>query len=478
MVNCNPETVSTDYDTSDRLYFEPVTFEDVMNIVETEKPDGVIVQYGGQTPLKLAKALTEAGVPIIGTSADDIDRAEDREIFSALLNKLNLKQPVNGTAKSLKEAIDAADRIGYPVVVRPSYVLGGRGMEIVYDATSLAHYMIEAVSVSPEHPVLIDSYLDGAIEVDVDCISDGKKVIVAGVMEHIEEAGIHSGDSACCLPPHSLPERIISSIKDQTRQMALALNVVGLMNVQFAVKGDAIYVLEVNPRASRTVPFVSKATGVPFAKLGAKTMVGKSLKDLGLIKEIIPKHVSIKEAVFPFSKFPGSDVVLGPEMKSTGEVMGIASKFGAAFAKGQISAFNSIPLDGTIFLSVRNEDKEEILETARRLDKLGFKMVATKGTAQFLTERGLKVPSINKVREGSPHVVEAIMNGDIAGIINTPEGRGPNLDSRSIRLSALSTGTPYFTTASAAEAAVQAIEEMKKSGLEVRSLQEFHQELS
>ncbi|MDO8462204.1 MAG: carbamoyl-phosphate synthase large subunit, partial [Deltaproteobacteria bacterium] len=474
MVNCNPETVSTDYDTSDRLYFEPLTYEDVLNIIEKEKPFGVIVQLGGQTPLKLAISLAKAGVPIIGTSPKNIDRAENRELFSTMIRKLKLKQPENGTARSLEEAEKIACKIGFPVVVRPSYVLGGRAMEIVYDKESLRGYMERAVVASPEHPILVDKFLEAAIEIDVDSLSDGKNVVIAGVMEHIEEAGIHSGDSATCLPPHSLKPEMIDEIRRQTRLMALELSVIGLMNVQYAIKGGEIYVLEVNPRASRTVPFVSKATGIPFAKLAARVMAGSSLKKIGLTKERVPKHLSVKESVFPFSKFPGVDTILGPEMKSTGEVMGIDWTFGAAFAKSQLSAFNALPMQGQVFLSVRNEDKgNDILETARTFRDLQFGIIATLGTAQFLSANGIKALPINKVAEGSPHIVDALKNGKISLVINTPEGRKSALDSFSIRRTALVCNIPYFTTVAAAKAAAQAICELKRASLEVRPLQEY-----
>ncbi|MBI1908596.1 MAG: carbamoyl-phosphate synthase large subunit [Deltaproteobacteria bacterium] len=476
MVNCNPETVSTDYDTSDRLYFEPLTYEDVLNIIEKEKPKGVIVQFGGQTPLKLALSLAKAGVPIIGTSPENIDRAEDRGLFSQMLRKLKLRQPENGTAHSSEAAEVIANRIGYPVVVRPSYVLGGRAMRIVYDAETLRHYMKSAVTASSERPILIDKFLEAAIEVDVDCIADGRQVIIAGIMEHIEEAGIHSGDSAACLPPYSLKPELVEEIRRQTGLMAKELSVVGLMNVQFAVQGEMIYVLEVNPRASRTIPFVSKATGIPFAKLAAKVMAGKgNLKQLGFIKEVIPAHLSIKESVFPFNKFPGVDTLLGPEMKSTGEVMGINHSFGAAFAKSQLAAFNALPAKGKVFLSIRNSDKgESILQTARTFHKLNFAITATRGTAKFLKTNGIPSATMNKVKEGSPHIVDALKGGEIAMVINTVEGRESAEDSYSIRRTTLLCNIPYFTTTSAAHAASEAIRELKKTGLDVRSLQEYH----
>jgi carbamoyl-phosphate synthase large subunit len=415
MVNCNPETVSTDYDTSDRLYFEPLTLEDVLAIVETEKPEGVIVQYGGQTPLKLAVSLEKAGVPIIGTSPDAIDRAEDRERFQALLNKLNLKQPENGIARAFDEAEVIAERIGYPVVVRPSYVLGGRAMEIVYNVERLRDYMKYAVDASPEHPVLVDKFLQNAVEVDVDALSDGTTVVIGGIMQHIEEAGIHSGDSACTLPPFSLSQEIIDEIRRQTIELALELQVIGLMNIQFAIRAGVIYLLEVNPRASRTVPFVSKATGRPLAQIAARVMAGKSLKELGVSGDIIPEYVSVKEAVFPFVKFPGVDTLLGPEMKSTGEVMGIDYDFGNAYAKSQLGAGVKLPRSGKIFISVKDADKEKILEPTRKLVMAGFSIVATSGTAEYMNQHGIKAEQINKVKEGRPHCVDAIKSGPILG---------------------------------------------------------------
>ncbi len=476
MVNCNPETVSTDYDTSDRLYFEPLTIEDVLAILENEKPYGVIVQYGGQTPLKLAHAIQKAGFKILGTSPNSIDCAEDRKRFQKMLQKLKLRQPSNATVYSASQALKAAKKIGYPVVVRPSYVLGGRAMEIVYDDASLKRYMAEAVQVSGEHPILVDKFLESAIEIDVDCVSDGKTVIIGGVMEHIEEAGIHSGDSACCLPPHSLSGALLGEIKRQTVQMARELKVVGLMNVQFAVKGMEIYVLEVNPRASRTIPFVSKAIAKPLAKIGALAMVGKSLKSQGFTQEIIPSYLSVKEVVLPFSKFPGVDILLGPEMKSTGEVMGIAHEFGSAFAKAQIASSTFLPLKGEVFVSVNDPDKLAILDAARRLSQMGFHLVATSGTAEFLRKMGLKVRHINKVKEGSPHIVDDLKAGKIAMVINTPLGRTSTIDSYSIRRNALEYSVPYFTTTAAANAVSSAIGSLKEKALELYTLQEYHAE--
>ncbi|MEK6599317.1 MAG: carbamoyl-phosphate synthase large subunit, partial [Deltaproteobacteria bacterium] len=422
MVNCNPETVSTDYDTSDRLYFEPLTFEDVMAIIDREKPFGVIVQFGGQTPLKLAAPLEKAGVKILGTSPDSIDIAEDRERFDRLLAKLKLRKPESGMARSVEGAIEVAKSIGYPVMVRPSYVLGGRAMELVYAEESLKEYMTRAVQASPEHPVLIDKFLNNAVEVDVDCISDGADVVIGGIMEHIEEAGIHSGDSACSLPPYSLSPDVIEDIRRQTYALAKELKVIGLMNIQFAVKDNAVYILEVNPRASRTVPFVSKAIGRPLAKIAAKVMLGKTLKELGLTEEAAPKHISVKESVFPFIKFPGVDTILGPEMKSTGEVMGIDRDFGRAFAKAQIAAGAKLPLKGTVFISVKDDDKDEIIPAARKLESMGFKIIATSGTAQHLKSKGVNAEFVYKVVEGRPHIVDKIKSGEIAMVINTSFG--------------------------------------------------------
>ena len=477
MVNCNPETVSTDYDTSDRLYFEPLTFEDVMAIVEKEKPYGVIVQLGGQTPLKLSVGLEKAGVKVLGTSSDSIDRAEDRERFDALLEKLGLQRPHSGMARSIEEAVAKAGEIGYPVMVRPSYVLGGRAMEIVYDEMSLMDYMTRAVEASPEHPVLIDKFLANAIEVDVDCISDGKMVVIGGIMEHIEEAGVHSGDSACSIPPYSLAAPVLDGIREQTRRMAMELNVVGLMNVQFAVKGDEIYVIEVNPRASRTIPFVSKAIGKPLANLATKIMVGATLEELGFTEEVNPAYVSVKEAVFPFLKFPGVDTLLGPEMKSTGEVMGISSDFGGAFAKAQIAAGNRLPLSGTVFISIRDEDKEPVLPVAIELSSMGFNIIATSGTARFLKANGVPVESVHKVNEGRPHIVDRIKSREVDMVINTSFGAKSVADSYSIRRSSIDYGLPYFTTVAGARAAAHGIKAMKKGALGVKTLQDYHAQL-
>ncbi|HEX6980301.1 MAG TPA: carbamoyl-phosphate synthase large subunit [Alphaproteobacteria bacterium] len=476
MINCNPETVSTDYDTSDRLYFEPLTAEDVIEVIRREQTNGrvlgVIVQFGGQTPLKLAGALTAAGIPILGTSSDAIDLAEDRERFQGLLRKLGLKQPANGTAFSLEEAEKVAAGIGYPVLLRPSYVLGGRAMKIVHDAEALRSFMVEAVRVSGKNPVLIDSYLQDAIEVDVDALCDRETVHVAGIMEHIEEAGIHSGDSACSLPPYSLPPKIIDEIARQTGLLARTLNVVGLMNVQFAVKDGEVYILEVNPRASRTVPFVAKATGVPIAKIAARIMVGEKLASFDLANTRL-RHVAVKEAVFPFARFPGTDVILGPEMKSTGEVMGIDIDFGHAFAKAQLGSNSNLPLAGTVFVSVKDGDKPAIVEPVRRLLTMGFRVVATRGTAAFLCRAGLEVGVINKVLEGRPHVVDAMKNGEIHLVFNTTEGSQALADSFDIRQTALLGNIPYCTTVAGARATVEAIAALRAGSLEVAPLQSY-----
>jgi carbamoyl-phosphate synthase large subunit len=474
MINCNPETVSTDYDISDRLYFEPLTIEDVLNIVETEKPKGIIVQFGGQTPLNLAVPLEKEGVKILGTSPDSIDRAEDRKRFKELLHKLNLKQAESDTALSVEGAIHAAEIIGYPVMVRPSYVLGGRAMEIVYDSKSLQEYMKRAVKASPEHPVLVDKYLEDAIEVDVDAISDGRDVIIGGVMEHIEEAGIHSGDSACSLPPHSLKEDIVNEIKRQTKALAKELSVIGLMNVQFAVKNGDIYILEVNPRASRTIPFVGKATGIPLAKVAAKLMAGKTLKELGLTEDKHIRHIAVKEAVFPFDRFYGVDTILGPEMKSTGEVMGIDEDFGIAFGKSQISCGNRIPLSGKIFISLKDKDKPPSVPIVKKLLELGLSVIATRGTAMYLKDHGLDVEVINKVAEGRPHIVDLIKNKEINFVINTVSGAQAQKDSFSIRQSALQYRVPFTTTISGAIAVVNAIDMLKKKQVNIKSIQDYH----
>jgi carbamoyl-phosphate synthase large subunit len=474
MVNCNPETVSTDYDTSDRLYFEPLTEEDVLNIVDREQPMGVVVQFGGQTPLKLALPLERAGVPILGTTPDAIDRAEDRERFRDLLQRLDLKQPASGMARSVGEAVRVATALTYPVMVRPSYVLGGRAMQIVYDEADLLRYMETAVQASFNHPVLIDKYLEDAIEIDVDALSDGRTVVVAGIMQHIEEAGVHSGDSACSLPPYSLAPTLVEEIRRQSTALARELGVVGLMNAQFAVKNGDLYILEVNPRASRTVPFVSKAIGVPLAKLAMKVMVGRTLNDLGFTEAPVISHVTVKEAVFPFNKFAGVDVLLGPEMRSTGEVMGIDQDFGWAFAKSQAGAGVGLPSAGRVFISVKDKDKPAALEVARQLSRLGFAIEATHGTAGYLREHGVETSGINKVKEGRPHILDHIKNGEIAAVINTVGDRRSQVDSAAIRREALQRGLPYFTTMPAARAAAMAIEAMQRKPLAIKSLQEYH----
>ncbi len=473
MVNCNPETVSTDYDTSDRLYFEPLTLEDVLEIVDLEKPKGVIVQYGGQTPLKLAEDLEACGTSIIGTSPDSIDLAEDRERFQQMINKLGLKQPPNRTARNLEEGVRLAEDVGYPLVVRPSYVLGGRAMEIVHNEEDLRNYMQNAVKVSNDSPVLLDRFLDDAIEVDVDAICDGKAVLIGGIMQHIEQAGVHSGDSACSLPPYSLSEDVQNRMREQTRDMALALKVIGLMNVQFAVKDDDIYVLEVNPRASRTVPYVSKATGRPLAKIAARCMAGVSLEEQGVLEEIIPSFYSVKEAVFPFIKFPGVDPILGPEMKSTGEVMGIGKTFAEAFGKSQLAAGVEFPKQaGTAFLSVRGADQKALLDVAKLLNSLGFKLVATRGTARNINDAGLNCSTVNKVREGRPHIVDLLKNNQIDLIVNTTEGKKAIEDSFEIRREALQNKVTYTTTIAGAWALCQAM--MFDEEEQVYRLQNLH----
>jgi carbamoyl-phosphate synthase large subunit len=474
MVNSNPETVSTDYDISDKLYFEPLTHEDVRHIVLGENPRGLIVQFGGQTPLNLAKGLQQAGAPIIGTSPDSIDRAEDRERFQTLLQKLGLSQPENGTALTLAEARAAAERIGYPVVVRPSYVLGGRAMEIVYEPGALDAFMAKAVLVSPGHPILIDKFLEDAIEIDVDAIADGQRTLVCGIMEHIEEAGIHSGDSACVLPPYTLTPGQIRQIQEHTYALARELQVRGLMNIQYALKDGRLYVLEVNPRASRTIPFVSKATGVPWAKAATRVMLGQSLADQGLTQEIVPAHISVKEAVFPFLRFPGVDTLLGPEMKSTGEVMGLDRTFGLAFAKSQLAAGQNLPLRGSVFISVKDRDKPAILPVAQKMSQLGFNLLATRGTSAFLEKAGLPNQTVNKVREGRPHVVDRIKNGEIHLVFNTTIGARSVSESYSIRRTALIHNIPYYTTLAGARAAAEAIEALGQNKLTVRTIQEYH----
>jgi len=475
MVNSNPETVSTDYDTSDKLYFEPLTTEDVLHLVRQEQPEGVIVQFGGQTPLNISVPLAEAGVSILGTSPDSIDRAEDRERFQALLRKLGILQPENGIAVTPEQAVQVARAIGFPVVVRPSFVLGGRAMEIVYDEQDLLYYMTSAVDVSPGKPILIDRFLEDATEIDVDALSDGQDTLIGGIMEHIEEAGIHSGDSACVLPPMSLPPAVVDELKRHTCALARELGVVGLMNIQYAVKDGVVYVLEVNPRASRTVPFVSKATGVPLARLATRVIMGAALKDLGLMEEAAPAHVSCKESVFPFSRFPDVDTVLGPEMKSTGEVMGIDATFGRAFAKSQLAAGQRLPVEGRVFVSVRDSDKRDtLIRTARLLAGLGFEILATHGTSRFLEGHGIANTPVNKVREGRPHILDMIKNREIALVINTTSSKKAVSESSAIRRAALALDLPYTTTLAGAKATALAIEAMAQGDLTVKTIQEYH----
>ena len=475
MVNSNPETVSTDYDTSDKLYFEPLTREDVLNIVEREKPQGVIVQLGGQTPLNLAVGLEQAGVPIIGTSPDSIDRAEDRKRFSELVSKLGLRQPENGSAVEVSKALEIASGIGYPVLVRPSYVLGGRAMEIVYDDASLAHYMERAVWASPERPVLIDRFIEDAIEVDVDMVSDGRLSVIGGILEHIEEAGVHSGDAAMVLPPHTLPHWMMEEIRRYTRLLAEELHVVGLMNVQYAVKGKELYIIEVNPRASRTVPFVSKAIGVPLAKIAAKVMVGMTLKEIGFTEEVIPRHICVKESVLPFAKFPGVDIILGPEMKSTGEVMGIDTDFGRAYCKSQLGALQNVPVSGTVFISVKDKDKTQlVVSVAHQLKLLGFTIASTKGTADFLEANGIHADVVRRVSEGAPNLLDMINGGKVQLIINSPSGKGPRQDEVSIRSIAISRGVPVVTTMPGADAYAQGIRAFIRGELGVKTIQSYH----
>ena len=477
MVNSNPETVSTDYDTSDKLYFEPLTLEDVLEIVQREEPIGVIVQLGGQTPLKLTRPLEAAGVKILGTSPDAIDIAEDRRRFEKIVRELNLTQPPNGTATSVEEAIEAAERIGYPVLVRPSYVLGGRAMQIVYDNDSLRDYFATAARVSEDRPVLIDHFLEDAFEADVDALSDGSDVVIGGIMQHIEDAGIHSGDSACVLPPYLVGEQAMETMREQTIALAKALGVIGLINVQYAIKGGVVYVLEVNPRASRTIPFVSKAIGVPLASLAARVMLGETLRQVGLTEEVVPTYVSVKEAVFPFNKFPGTDPVLGPEMRSTGEVMGISESFGWAFAKAQLAAQNGLPLEGCILITVNDHDKPTVTPIARRFQELGFKLLATTGTARYLKARGIVVRSVFKVHEGRPNCLDNVVNGDVQLLINTPLGKHSQVDDYILREAALRNKIAYTTTMSAASAACDAILALRSRKPSVKSLQEWQQEL-
>jgi len=476
MVNCNPETVSTDYDTSDRLYFESLTFEDVMEVIDKEQPNGVIVQYGGQTPLKLARELEAAGAPIIGTTPDSIDLAEDRERFQKLVESLGLKQPPNSTARSKSEALELSSGVGFPLVVRPSYVLGGRAMEIVHNKEDLAVYMDAAINVSNDSPVLLDRFLDMATEVDVDCVSDGQRVLIGGVMEHIEQAGVHSGDSGCSLPPFSLSDEVQQEMIAQVIKLAKGLNVVGLMNTQFAIQNDVVYLLEVNPRASRTIPFVSKAIGVPLAKIGARVMVGESLAKQGFVNQRIPEYYSVKESVFPFLRFSGADPILGPEMKSTGEVMGVGRSFGEAYAKAQLASGVILPTQGTVLLSVRDADKDGAVELAKILTEHGFNIVATHGTAQKLQEAGVSCRRVNKVREGQPHIVDMIKNGEIDLIVNTTEGKQAIMESHSIRAEAVRRSVTYYTTLGAAVATCTAIEHLENA--EVNRLQDLHKEVA
>src|SRR5262245_33618114 len=476
MVNCNPETVSTDYDTSDRLYFEPLTLEDVRNIVERERPRGVIVQFGGQTPLKLVVPLEKAGVPILGTPPDAIDRAEDRQRFAQLLANRGLAQAPGGTARSYDEAARIASGVGYPVLVRPSYVLGGRAMQIVYDEEDLQRYMSEAVRVSPEHPILVDKFLEDALEIDVDALADGERVVVGGVMEHVEKAGVHSGDSACALPPYSLGDDQVARIEAQTRALARELGVIGLLNIQFAIKNEQVLVLEVNPRASRTVPFVSKAIGVPLAKLATRVMLGATLRELGCAEERAVRHIAIKEAVFPFVKFPSVDTVLGPEMKSTGEVMGVDRDFRKAYVKSQLAAGSPLPTTGKVFLSVKNRDKRAVLQVAKRLAEMGFTLVATAGTAKLLARQGMTVETIHKVADGyRPNIVDLMKRGEIALVFNTPEDGRARQDSSIIRRTAVTQNIPYYTTVDGAQAAIGGVEALLKGLISVQSLQEYHE---
>ena len=475
MVNCNPETVSTDYDISDRLYFEPLTFEDVMAIAERERPVGVIVQFGGQTPLKLAVPLAQAGVPILGTTPDAIDRAEDRERFNVMVAKLGLKQPDGVLARGLDDAVAGASKVGYPVLIRPSYVLGGRAMEVIPNEEELRRYVTQALQASERHPLLIDRYLQGAIEVDVDAISDGETVVVGGIMEHVEHAGIHSGDSACAIPPTTLSAALQKELIRQTKMLARELGVIGLINIQYAIYGGEVYILEVNPRASRTIPFVSKAIGVPLAKYAALVMAGQKLSAIGFTTERVPAHVAVKESVFPFGRFPGVDTILGPEMKSTGEVMGIDTTFAMAFAKASLAASSNLPDSGLVFISVRDDDKPQLAPIARGLVAMGFDLIATRGTASHIRNLGLQCEDVNKVLEGSPHIVDAMKEGRVAMVVNTPDASGTK-DSFSIRRTALELRLPYFTTMAGAKAAVEGIHALKHEKFEVRALQDYHQE--
>ncbi len=474
MVNCNPETVSTDYDTSDKLYFEPLTLEDVLEIIRKENPLGVIVQFGGQTPLNLSVPLRECGVNILGTSAESIDIAEDRKKFKQLLDKLGLLQPESGTTFDFDGAKELARKIGYPVLVRPSYVLGGRGMEIVYDESTLERYIVEAAAVSGEHPILVDKFLEDAIEVDVDMIGDREDFVIGGIMEHIEEAGIHSGDSAMVLPTYTLSQDMLNRIREASCKMARELKLLGLMNIQYAIKDEKLYVLEVNPRASRTVPFVSKVIGVPLAKLATKIMIGKKIKELGFTKEISVKHVAVKESVFPFNRFSGVDVILGPEMKSTGEVMGIDKDFGSAFLKSQLAAGQRLPVKGNVFLSVRDKDKRAVVLVAKKLKDLGFNLYATSGTAEALKKNGMPVKVLPKINEGRPNILDLMKDGKIQLVINTPSGRIPRRDEVDIRSHVVLYNIAYTTTISGAQATVNGIETLIKKKINVKSIQEYH----
>jgi carbamoyl-phosphate synthase large subunit len=474
MVNSNPETVSTDYDTSDKLYFEPLTFEDVMNIVDKEKPDGVIVQFGGQTPLNLARKLEKSGAPIIGTSVASIERAENRDEFSQLVKKLQINQPACGSARSEKEAIIIAEKIGFPILVRPSYVLGGRAMKIVYDHNSLKEFMEEAIDVSPEHPVLIDKFLEDAVEVDVDAVSDGKNTIIGGIMEHVEEAGVHSGDSACVLPPYNLDEQLINKIREDTYAISKELGVKGLINIQFAIKDNKIFVLEVNPRASRTIPFVSKATGVPLAKIAAKVMTGITLQEAGLTKEQSIDHIAVKESVLPFSRFSGVDIILSPEMKSTGEVMGIDNSFGKAFYKSQLAAGQLLPKEGLIFISLRDIDKKSMVPIAKQLSKIGFKIIATEGTREVFLSEDIPVDLIGKISEGDQQILNYIKSNKIKLIINTPSGKIGQSDMRPIRSMAVMQGIPCITTVPGAKALLEGMKAINSEKLEVKPLQDYY----